>query len=126
MEDTQLYPEELKDLPADRIVGPYLTLHPEFCFVVEDDQGIVGYACASPDYKKFRIKQELAWIPEMCLKYPILDSNKNLTKFAQVFRIKKLQLYSYIMLFLFYRKAYHTSIILKMKCTLAVLHILLV
>lgn len=87
LEDTPSYPAEFKDLPADRIIGPYITLHPEFCFVVEDDQGIVGYAGASPDYKKFRIKQELAWIPEMCLKYPISDNNKNLTKFAQVFDI---------------------------------------
>lgn len=83
LEDSQPYPEEYKDLQADRIVGPYVTLHPEFCFVVEDDVGIVGYACASPDYKKFRIKQELAWIPEMCLKYPFPDEQKGLTKFAQ-------------------------------------------
>lgn len=26
---------ELKNVYADRIVGPYVTLHPEFCFVVE-------------------------------------------------------------------------------------------
>lgn len=84
LEDVQPYPEEFKDLQADRIVAPYLTLHPEFSFVVEDEKGVVGYACASPDYKKFRVKQELAWIPEMCLKYPLSDSHKNLTKFAQV------------------------------------------
>lgn len=87
LEDPQPYPEELKDLPADRLVAPYLTLHPEFCFVVEDEQGVVGYACASPDYKKFRIKQELAWIPEMCLKYPLSDNHKGLSTFAQVNRL---------------------------------------
>lgn len=87
LEDNVPYPDKFKDLPADRIIGPYVTLHPEFCFVVEDDQGIVGYACASPDYKKFRIKQELAWIPEMCLKYPISDNHKDLSKFAQVKKV---------------------------------------
>lgn len=82
LEDPHPYPNEFKDLIADKIVGPYLTLHPEFCFVVEDDAGIVGYACASPDYKKFRIKQEIAWIPEMCEKYP-LNNGKDLSKFGQ-------------------------------------------
>ncbi|KAL1498143.1 hypothetical protein ABEB36_008992 [Hypothenemus hampei] len=66
---------ELRNIYADSIVGPYLTLHPEFVFVVEDDFGIVGYACAAPDYRKFRMKQEIAWIPEMCEKYPETLSN---------------------------------------------------
>lgn len=83
LEDCEPYPAEFKDLPADIIVGPYVTLHPEFCMVVEDDTGVVGYACASPDYKKFRVKQELAWIPDLCAKYPDKDENKNLPKFAQ-------------------------------------------
>lgn len=85
LEDATPYPPELRDLLPDKIVGPYLTLHPEFCFVVEDDAGIVGYACASPDYKKFRIKQEIAWIPEMCEKYPLslCEDNKDLPKSAQ-------------------------------------------
>ncbi|KAJ3642974.1 hypothetical protein Zmor_025718 [Zophobas morio] len=84
LEDPHPYPEELKNLQSDRIVGAYLTLHPEFCFVVEDDAGIVGFACASPDYKKFRVKMELAWVPEMCEKYPLsLKNDKDLSKFAQ-------------------------------------------
>ncbi|CAH1990493.1 unnamed protein product [Acanthoscelides obtectus] len=82
LEDPTPYPDGLKDLQADRIVGPYLTLHPEFCFVVEDENNIVGYACASPDYQKFRAKQEIAWIPEMCEKYPA-DCAKDLPKSAQ-------------------------------------------
>lgn len=82
--DSQQYPEELKNVHSDRIVGPYLTLHPELSMVVEDETGIVGYACAALDYKKFRVKQELAWVPEMCLKYPIGDGFKDLPKLAQV------------------------------------------
>lgn len=83
LEECTVYPEKYKNLPADRIVGSYVTLHPEFCFVVEDESGVVGFACASPDYKKFRVKMELAWIPEMCVKYPNDESTKELTKFAQ-------------------------------------------
>ncbi|KAG5894231.1 hypothetical protein JTB14_002280 [Gonioctena quinquepunctata] len=82
LEDQMPYPDKLKNLHADRIVGPYLTLHPEFCFVVEDEGGVVGYACAAPDYKKFRVKQEIAWIPEMCEKYP-LDCAGDMHKFVQ-------------------------------------------
>lgn len=51
--------------------------------VVDDGNGIVGYACASPDYKKFRIKQDLTWIPEMCAKYPLDDTRKDISKFAK-------------------------------------------
>ncbi|XP_076265863.1 O-GlcNAcase isoform X3 [Rhynchophorus ferrugineus] len=70
LEDSHPLPPEFKSIHADRIVGPYLILHPEFCFVVEDDSGVVGYVCAAPDYKKFRVKQEIVWIPDMCQKYP--------------------------------------------------------
>ncbi|CAG9761146.1 unnamed protein product [Ceutorhynchus assimilis] len=70
LEHSVALPPELKNIHADRIVGPYLIIHPEFCFVVEDDVGVVGYACAASDYKKFRVKEETAWIPEMCEKYP--------------------------------------------------------
>lgn len=83
LEDCELYPEEFKDIIGDSIAGPYLALHPEFCMVVEDDSKIVGYACASPDYKKFRVKQELAWVPELCVKYAEKVENKTLPKFAQ-------------------------------------------
>lgn len=83
LEDPLPYPDNLKDIQADKIVGPYLTLHPEFCFVVEDDSGVVGYVCAAPDYKKFRVKMEIAWIPDMCDKYPI-NCAKDMHKFVQV------------------------------------------
>ena len=83
LEDCLPYPEDLKDLQADYIVGPYLTLHPEFCMVVEDDDVIVGYICTAPDYNKFRVKQEISWIPEMCEKYPLNKDRKDITKLAQ-------------------------------------------
>ncbi|KAK9871747.1 hypothetical protein WA026_014201 [Henosepilachna vigintioctopunctata] len=83
LEDQHPYPDSLKDLQADRIVASYITFHPEFCMVVEDNSGVVGYACAAPDYKKFRVKQEVEWIPEMCSKYPLSLINNSLSKFAQ-------------------------------------------
>jgi len=50
-------------------------LTPEFCFVVEDDVGVVGYALAALDAKQFHKKLELAWLPEMCRKYPRPEKN---------------------------------------------------
>lgn len=53
-----------------RSVGAFLTLCPEFCFVVEDGNDVVGYAAAALNAKEFYQKLKAAWIPEMCLKYP--------------------------------------------------------
>lgn len=49
----------------------------------QDEAGVVGYACAAPDYRKFRTKQEIAWIPEMCQKYPE-NLAQNVNKTVQV------------------------------------------
>ncbi|XP_050068295.1 protein O-GlcNAcase [Anopheles maculipalpis] len=61
----------LAHLIADRYLGPFLTMAPEFCMVIEDhNEQIVGYACAALDTKTFIRNMEHCWIPEMCLKYP--------------------------------------------------------
>ncbi|XP_026475031.1 LOW QUALITY PROTEIN: protein O-GlcNAcase-like [Ctenocephalides felis] len=76
---TELFPEHLQGIPADRLVGPFLTLVPEFCMVIEDGRDIVGYACAALDAR-------MAWIPEMCLKYPasLLDDGRELSQAAKI------------------------------------------
>lgn len=51
-------------------MGGFLTLSPEFCFVIEDGCEITGYALAAVNAKQFQQKLKMAWIPEMCLKYP--------------------------------------------------------
>jgi len=58
------------DLIGDKLVGAFVTLSPEQCFVVEDSLGICGYVVAAPDAKKFVKMTELTWIPEMVDKYP--------------------------------------------------------
>lgn len=65
-------PETLRSVLADRYLGPFLTLAPQFCMVIEDNHSeIVGYACAALDVKNFIRNLEQCWIPEMCLKYPM-------------------------------------------------------
>lgn len=46
---------------------------------------IVGYACAALNSKEFYKKQEIAWIPEMCVKYPLeLLERDDLSQAAKV------------------------------------------
>lgn len=59
------------DLIADSIVGPFVTLHPEFCIVATDSQHkVVGYAAAALDFNAFSRNALMCWIPEMREKYP--------------------------------------------------------
>lgn len=53
-----------------RLVGHFLCLSPEYCFVVEDETGICGYALAALDARQLRTKCEICWIPELQKKYP--------------------------------------------------------
>lgn len=55
----------------------------QYCFVVEDAEGICGYVLGTPDAKEFHAKMEVAWLPEMRNKYPPPIETDNLTH-AQV------------------------------------------
>lgn len=82
---TDLFPEHLQSVPADRFIGPFITINPEMCLIVEDSMGsLIGYACAAIDAKLFYRNQEMCWMPAMCLKYPItlLEAADSLTKTA--------------------------------------------
>ena len=54
----------------DRLVGRFLALSPEFCFVVEDQHGVCGYVLAARDAYTFMMKTRDTWTPSMCEKYP--------------------------------------------------------
>lgn len=58
-----------------RLVGAYLTLSPEFCFVVEDNGNVIGYALAALNAKEFYLKMQVSWLPEMCSKYPLSNDS---------------------------------------------------
>jgi len=69
LDGTDVFPE-LPDLIADKLIGGFLTLSPELSFVVEDEDGICGYGLAALDAKQYLKKLEMAWLPELCSKYP--------------------------------------------------------
>lgn len=57
---SELFPENLQEIPADRLVAPFVTMNPEFCMVVENsNRTLVGYACAALDSKLFYRSQEV-------------------------------------------------------------------
>jgi protein O-GlcNAcase / histone acetyltransferase len=57
---TEMFPDSLQEIAVDRVIGAFVTLSPEFCMVVENnDKRIIGYACAALDSKLFYRSQEV-------------------------------------------------------------------
>ncbi|XP_053476868.1 protein O-GlcNAcase isoform X1 [Ictalurus furcatus] len=74
------FPDQEPDLIGDRLVGGFLTLSPDYGFVLEDEEGICGYALGTVDVKPFVKKCKLSWIPFMQEKYNKPDSEKDLSE----------------------------------------------
>ncbi|XP_034041644.1 protein O-GlcNAcase [Thalassophryne amazonica] len=79
MEDVP-FSEQDADLIGDRLVGGLLTLSSDYGFVLEDEEGICGYALGTVDVKPFIKKCKLSWIPFMQEKYHKPDCQKDLTE----------------------------------------------
>ncbi|MBT5928339.1 MAG: GNAT family N-acetyltransferase [Verrucomicrobia bacterium] len=47
-------------------VGPYLAFEPEFSLMLEDSEGVCGYAFASFDSRTFYDRYEREWRPKLC------------------------------------------------------------
>ncbi|XP_059214988.1 protein O-GlcNAcase [Centropristis striata] len=84
----EMYSEGMEDVPAsdddsdligDRLVGGLLSVSPDYGFVLEDDEGICGYALGTADVQPFVKKCKLSWIPFMQEKYLKPDCEKDLT-----------------------------------------------
>ncbi|KAG9341048.1 hypothetical protein JZ751_019802 [Albula glossodonta] len=74
------FSEQEPDLIGDRLVGGFLTLSPDYGFVLEDEEGICGYALGTVDVKPFVKKCKMSWIPSMQEKYNKPDSEKDLSE----------------------------------------------
>jgi hypothetical protein len=51
-------------------VGPYLAFEPELSFILEDEQGICGYALGAFDSGAFYARYEKEWRPNLCARFP--------------------------------------------------------
>jgi ribosomal protein S18 acetylase RimI-like enzyme len=58
------------DLIGYLFVDPYLTLEPELCFVVEDDEGVAGYTVGALDTVDFHRRWRAEWTPRFADRYP--------------------------------------------------------
>jgi ribosomal protein S18 acetylase RimI-like enzyme len=52
-------------------VGPYLSYEPELSWVLEDDQGVCGYALAALDSRAFFTRYDQQWRPKLCAQFPL-------------------------------------------------------
>ncbi|KAB2662135.1 MAG: GNAT family N-acetyltransferase [Verrucomicrobia bacterium] len=51
-------------------VGPYLAFEPEFGLILEDSEGVCGYALGALDSRKFFARYENEWRPRLCAQFP--------------------------------------------------------
>lgn len=51
-------------------VGPYLAYEPELSLILEDAEGICGYALGALDSRKFYARYETEWRPGLCSRFP--------------------------------------------------------
>jgi ribosomal protein S18 acetylase RimI-like enzyme len=52
-------------------VGPYLAYEPELSLVLEDGQGVCGYAFGAFDSRTFYDRYEREWRPSLCAQFPM-------------------------------------------------------
>ncbi len=51
-------------------VGPYLAYEPELSLILEDEEGICGYALGAFDSRVFFARYEAEWRPDLCARFP--------------------------------------------------------
>jgi len=69
-EDGEPFYREDPDALGRIFVGPYLAFAPEFSLILEDAQGICGYALAAPDSRAFYARYDREWRPRLCAQFP--------------------------------------------------------
>jgi ribosomal protein S18 acetylase RimI-like enzyme len=68
-DDGEPFYREDPDALGRIFVGPYLRFEPEFALMLEDDEGVCGYALAAPDSRKFYDRYEQEWRPDLCARF---------------------------------------------------------
>ncbi|KAM9286535.1 LOW QUALITY PROTEIN: protein O-GlcNAcase-like [Cariama cristata] len=58
------------DLLGDRLLGSFLSLSPEYTFVLEDEDGLCGYAAGALCAEGFLQQRDSSWLPATRHKYP--------------------------------------------------------
>jgi len=69
-QDGEPFYREDPDALGRIFVGPYLAYAPELSLILEDEQGVCGYALGAYDSRAFYARYEKEWRPELCRRFP--------------------------------------------------------
>jgi GNAT superfamily N-acetyltransferase len=69
-DDGEPFYREDPDALGRIFVGPYLKFEPDLALLLEDDEGVCGYALAAFDSRTFYDRYEREWRPTLCAQYP--------------------------------------------------------
>lgn len=75
--DGEPYYREDPDALGRIFVGHYLAYEPELSLVLEDDQGVCGYALGAFDSRAFYARYERKWRPELCKQFSAPQGDPN-------------------------------------------------
>jgi GNAT superfamily N-acetyltransferase len=68
--DAEPYYREDPDALGRIYVGPYLAFEPGLAVLLEDEEGICGYALGAFDSRAFYARVETEWRPALCERFP--------------------------------------------------------
>jgi ribosomal protein S18 acetylase RimI-like enzyme len=69
-DDGEPFYREDPDALGRIFVGPYLKFEPSLALILEDDEGVCGYALAALDSRNFYDRYEKEWLPELQAQFP--------------------------------------------------------
>jgi ribosomal protein S18 acetylase RimI-like enzyme len=68
--DGEPYYRQDPDALGRIFVGPYLAFEPELSLILEDKEGLCGYALGAFDSRAFFKRYDTEWRPELCARFP--------------------------------------------------------
>jgi len=80
--DGEPFYQEDPDALGRIFVGPYLAYEPGLSLVLEDEEGICGYALGALDSRSFFARYEAEWRPELCARFP--DPQRDPSQWSRV------------------------------------------
>ena len=84
-QDGEPYYGEDPDALGRVFVGPYLAYEPELSLILEDAEGICGYALGAFNSRRFYARYEAEWRPDLCARFPAPEGDpRQWTRVQQV------------------------------------------
>jgi len=85
-QDGEPFYREDPDALGRIFVGPYLAFEPELGLILEDDEGICGYALGAFDSRAFYARNEAEWRPTLCASFAAPEGDPSrCTRVQQVY-----------------------------------------